>query len=74
MKVVAEVQRLHVPFIPLVDVEAVLHKVGKGTAAVVFKPGDGTEETALGFEEPGRQVPGKRSSVVLIVETGEGLV
>lgn len=74
MEVIAEVQGFHFPFIPFVDFKAVADEVHVGAAAVVFKAGDGAEETASRFEELVRQISGKGRHFIFIPEAGKGFV
>ena len=74
MKVVAEIHGFHFPFVPFVDFKSVTDKVHEGTAAVVFKAGDRTEEAALRLEKLIRQVFGKGRRFVFVLVSGEGLL
>ena len=74
MEVIAEVQGFHFPFIPFVDFKAVADEVHVGAAAVVFKAGDGAEETASRLEELVRQISGKGRHFIFIPEAGKGFV
>ena len=74
MQIAAEIHGFHFPFVPFVDFKSVTDKVHEGTAAVVFKAGDRTEEAALRLEKLIRQVPGKGRRLVFISESGEGVL
>ena len=73
VKVIAEIERFHFPFVPLVYFKAVADKVHEGAASVAFKAGDGAEEAASRFKEPLRQLSRKRRCFVFIPETGKGV-